>query len=92
MNEVSQIILIEGNYSEIEAKEILRNVIATKIHFHSMKNFSSKERFGKEDENSIKRISELQNSLLKINELLINAKANNQRLTIHSTINISTSE
>lgn len=92
MNEIEKITLISGTYSEKEAKEILRNVITTKIHFHGMKNFSTKERLGKEDSNSIKRIKELQNSLLKINEFINNVKQKNQYFQIQSTIHISLSE
>ena len=92
MKNTEQIKLIEGNYSEVEAREILLNVISTKIHYHSLKNYSSKERSGKEDHGSVIRISELKHALLKINELLLQAKENKQRIIIHSTINISLSE
>ena len=39
MNKMEQLNLIEGNFSDEEAKEILMNIISTKIHFHEMKNF-----------------------------------------------------
>jgi len=92
MHSVEKISLIEGNFSDTEAKEILHNVITTKIQFHEMKNFSSKERFGKEDETSVKRIAELKKALAKTNELLKEASTNNLRLLITSSIIISTSE
>lgn len=91
MNTAEQIKLIEGIYSEKEAREILMNVISTKIHFHGMKNFSSKERFGKEDPASLKRITELNKDLVKINELLLFAKENKLNISLHSTIHISVS-
>lgn len=81
--------LINGIFSDIDAKEILLNVISAKIQFHSMKNFSAKERFGKEDLVSLKRKTDLNYDLLKINELIAHAKANNLYLKIDSTIHIS---
>ena len=84
-----QVMLINGIFSDIDAKEILLNVISAKIQFHSMKNFSAKERFGKEDLVSLKRKTDLNYDLLNINELIAHAKANNLYLKIDSTIHIS---
>ena len=92
MKSEEQIILIEGNFTDVEAKEILMNVISTKIQFHSMKNFSSKERFGKVDELSVKRIAALGKSLEAINEFLSQPTVKNHRLKIHATIHLSISE
>ena len=49
MNKIEKLNLIEGNFSGEEAKEILMNVFLAKIHYHELKNFSSQERFGKDD-------------------------------------------
>lgn len=84
--------LIEGSFTIIEAREILVNLFLTKIRFHEMKNFSSKERFGMEDEISVKKVFDLKNSLAKINELLIEQNKSDQIITITSTINISVSD
>ncbi|MCX6206311.1 MAG: hypothetical protein NTZ19_08690 [Bacteroidetes bacterium] len=84
--------LMEGNYTNIEAREILVNLFLTKIRFHEMKNFSSKERFGIEDVTSVKKVVDLKNSLAKINELLIGVNKSHQRITITSTIDISVSD
>lgn len=92
MNNEEQVTLIVGTFSEIDAKEILLNIISTKIHFHSMKNFSSQERFGKDDAHSVKRIADLNHDFEKMKEIIDQAKANNLNLNIHSTIHISFSE
>ena len=92
MNIEEQVLLIDGIFSEMDAKEILMNIISTKIHFHSMKNFSSQERFGKEDTHSLKRMTDLNHDIEKIKEILDQAKSNNWNLNIHSTILISFSE
>ncbi|MEI6087027.1 MAG: hypothetical protein WCR66_05535 [Bacteroidota bacterium] len=87
-----QVTLIEGTFSEIDARDILLNIISTKIHFHSMKNFSAQERFGKEDAQSVKRMADLNHDFEKIKEILDQAKATNLNLNIYSTIQISFSE
>lgn len=87
-----QVTLIEGTFSEIDARDILLNIISTKIHFHSMKNFSAQERFGNEDVQSVKRMADLNHDFEKIKEILDQAKATNLNLNIYSTIQISFSE
>jgi hypothetical protein len=92
MNKMEQLNLIEGNFSDEEAKEILMNIISTKIHFHEMKNFSSQERFGKEDEIAQMRIPKLKNEIENVLQLISVANLNKNKLTITSEINISLSE
>ncbi len=92
MNMVEQVTIIDGVFSETDAKEILLNIISTKIHFHSMKNFSAQERFGKEDAISVKRMADLNHDLEKIKEILHQAVVNNLNLSIHSNIHISLAE
>lgn len=84
--------LIDGRFSTEEAKEILTNVFSEKINFHLMKNFSSQERFGKDDENATNRIHQLKEELDRLKELLSNKNSENKILTVHSEINISFSE
>lgn len=43
--------LIEGSFSDEEAKDVLKNFFESKIHFHEMRNFSSEERFGHKHHN-----------------------------------------
>ena len=81
--------LIDGCFSNEEAKEILMNIISTKIHFHEKRDFSSQERFGKNDEISQKRIPELKESINIINKKIDEAKANNKKLIINSELTIS---
>lgn len=54
MNTEKKYSLIDGDFTPKQAEEILRDLYTSKIQFHQMKNFSSIERFGKEDEVSIK--------------------------------------
>lgn len=81
--------LIEGTFLHAEAKEIIKNIFAAKISFHQMKNFSARERFGKDDETAVKKIPALKQELLKMEKILAEAEAQNKKLIISSEINIS---
>lgn len=89
MNKVEKLTLIEGDFIFDEAKEILINMFSSKINFHNIKNWSSQERFGKDDEIAQKRIPALRNEMKKLEEILLEAKAQNKKLMITSQINIS---
>ncbi len=80
--------LIEGKFSPEDAKEVLLELINHKINFHSLKNFSSEERFGQTIEGSKKRIEYLKEAKEKIVKIIDKAKHNNSNLRLESTINI----
>ena len=92
MNKIEKINLIEGTFSNEEAKEILVNIFSTKINYHEMKNFSSYERFGKYDKTAKKRIPELKKELEKISKIISEAKLHNKNLIINSEITIALSD
>ncbi|ULQ54296.1 hypothetical protein [Flavihumibacter fluvii] len=92
MNKAEKLILIKGTFNDEDAKEILMNIFSAKIHFHELKNFSSQERFGKEDETAKKRIPDLKRSIDKIEDKIAEARAKNKKLVITSEINISLSD
>jgi hypothetical protein len=79
--------LIDGKFTYDEVKEIISNMISSKINFHNMKNISSQERFGKDDEFAQKRIPVLKCELKKLEEFLSNDQ--NKKLSVKSVINIS---
>jgi len=80
---------IEGKFSPVDAKEILTGLMNHKIHFHSLKNFSSVVRFGVPLEGSHKRIEELKASREKIILIIQQAIDKNTNLRIESSILIS---
>ena len=80
---------IDGEFLHEEAREILMNIFSAKINFHQMKNFSSQERFGKKDETAIKRIPALNMEIIRLKQILSEAKAQNKKLIICSDIRIS---
>ena len=81
--------LIEGTFSDQEAKDILKNFFESKIHFHEMRNFSSEERFGHKDAMAVKRIPELKQASKDILEIVQQAKLGNKRLLINASVRIS---
>lgn len=89
MNKLEQLNLIEGNFSDEEAKEILMSIFLAKINFHQKKIFSSQVRFGTDDEIAIDRIPRLKKEIEKMLQIISEAKLNNKRLVITSAINIS---
>ena len=91
INKTEKLTLIEGKFLHEEARDILMNIFSGKISFHQLKNFSSQERFGKDDETAKKRIPELQKEVQKLQEILAEAKAGNKKLIITSEINIALS-
>ena len=80
--------LIKGEFTAEQAKEILTNIFSTKIHFHQMKNFSSLERLGKEDEIAMERLPELKRELKRAIAFLQSPEFSNSKIQIHSEIKI----
>ena len=89
MNKRESLQLIEGTFTDDEANEILMNIFLTKINFHEIKDFSSQERFGKQDEIALKRIPALKTEIQKLKKILLEAKAQNKKLAVSSEIIIS---
>lgn len=92
MNKIETLNLIEGNFSEEEAREILMNVFSFKVKFHQLRNFSSQVRFGKQDETAQKRLPELNKEIEKVLQVVSEAKSKNKRLIITSEIAIYLSD
>lgn len=88
MNKNENLSLIEGEFTPEEAREILINIFSKKVNFHERRNFSSQERFGKDDPIALKRIPELKQSIEKITTLMSEASANDKQVVISSQINI----
>lgn len=81
--------LIDGTFSADESREILTSVFAGKIQFHQLKNLSSQERFGKEDQTSIHRLAELQADMSTLVSFIDQAKNDGKSLQIESYIDIN---
>jgi hypothetical protein len=89
MNKSESITLIDGQFSSDDAFVLLTNLYSSKIKFHQLKNFSSMERFGKEDEMSLERISKLKENLETILTLMKEANVDENRIEIKSVVHIN---
>ena len=81
--------LIQGSFSDEEAKDVLKNFFESKIHFHEMRNFSSEERFGHKDAIAVKRIPELKEASEEVLKIVQQAKLTNKRLLINASVQIT---
>jgi hypothetical protein len=77
---------ITGEFSQELAMELLLNVIAKKIQFHSIGSISYWEKNAKEDEHSKNRLEELKSARKEILQLLKKADSKDQKIKIQSNI------
>lgn len=89
MKNIKKLTLIDGSFTYDEAKEILLNIFSSKIKFHTIKNWSSQERFGIADEIAHNRVPALKEELEKLEAILAEAKATNKQLVVSSEIHIT---
>lgn len=81
--------LIDRHFSYDDAEETLLEMFSSKINYHKIKNWSSQERFGKDDEIAQIKIPELKKELEKLQTLLSKAKNNGKEIDITSEIKIT---
>jgi len=89
MKNIEKLPLINGTFHQDEVRDLLQNIYTFNINYHKLKNFATQIRFERSDENTKKSLNELEKNLLKIQEILIEAKTLNKSLLIKSEINIS---
>ena len=80
--------IIDENFTSDEAKDVIMNLFSSKLNYHQIKNWSSQEKFGKNDVIAQEKIPALKNEMKRFEEILLEAKANNKKLVISSEINI----
>ncbi len=85
---LQEILLISGQFSAEEAKEILTSLISSKLSFHSKKNMRSIEYTGQVDHKAKKRIKELEEMRFEILKLMEEGEKKGCTFNIHSDINI----
>lgn len=81
--------LIDDEFTSDEAKEILLKMISFKINFYNIKNWSSHERFGCDDDVAQKRLSALKKESEILQSVFTDAKIKDVKLSVKSEINIS---
>jgi hypothetical protein len=92
MKKFETVNLIKGDFAPREAAEILLGLLNSKINFHNLKNWSSKERLGKPDALSEQRLKYLKETQEKLKVFLEEANSLQKNVTINSTIEIEIEE
>ena len=80
--------LIDGEFNREELKELLMNILMSKINFHEKKTLTSLITVGNEDEISNKRVKELKSEVIKFKEFVNNMNVEKVKLKVTSTIKI----
>ncbi|MBI1267797.1 MAG: hypothetical protein GC193_10255 [Cryomorphaceae bacterium] len=88
MKEEVNVKLIDGQFTSAEATSILLTLLNDKINHHTVEVLSYKERHGKEETHSRKRVEELNASVEELKILLNEAKKTSKSLMIKSEIKI----
>lgn len=58
-NKTLRITLVDGQFKPGDAKDILHALLTQKIQYHTLRNLSHEERFGKPDKYALERLKEL---------------------------------
>lgn len=88
MKNSEKLSFINGDFTYDEAKEILIKMFNSKINFYKIKNWSSQERYGKEDSNALSKIPALNQELDRLQKLISLAKEKNKKLEVISEMRI----
>ena len=86
--ENNKVTLIDGTFNVAEAKDVLLNMFTMKINFHSQKNVSHLERFGKPDNAALEKVEFLKAELAKLETIIGEAANKNVSLKVSSAIHI----
>lgn len=81
--------LLDGVFNPEKAREVLFNLVNSKIRFHQSEIISIEERFGSDTTHSRKRVEELLQVHQEIRELTEQAEARGLHLQVNSMIEVS---
>jgi hypothetical protein len=81
--------LISGKYTPLESKEVLLKLVDIKINFHKIKNLKSQVNSERPDEESVKRINELEEIRAQIVSLIQEAIDGNHNVEVESILNVA---
>ena len=81
--------LVKGVFTPQEAREVLLQLLNGKINFHNLKNWSSRETFGKPDAVSEQRLRYLEESRKKVEMFISEAMDEKKNIIINSDIEIN---
>lgn len=88
MKQMEDFELIEGEFSPKEAKELLLNLLGSKIQFHTNKNFSTEICTGEPEKRSLEKITALRSIRERMTALLEEAQQKNLSIEVRSSVKI----
>ncbi|HOY42134.1 MAG TPA: hypothetical protein PK546_01570 [Chitinophagales bacterium] len=92
MESVQTLNLISGTFAPNEAKEILLEMIKSKINFHNLRNFSSEIRYNRPDLQSKRRIEELTEAKEILLDMISDAKRDSKKIKIEAELLVTFEE
>ena len=84
----SEFSLIDGKFTVDQAEQVLIALVNYKIDFHNRQDFSNHIRFNDSLEHSKKRVNQLQETKINMQEFLKSIKLSGTNLVIKSTITV----
>jgi hypothetical protein len=82
--------LVEGEFTPVEAADVLLSLINYKIKFHSVQILNLKGMENEAIKKSEKRISELKKAKKNVTQLILKARKKGEKIEINSIISITT--
>ncbi|MFN5345691.1 MAG: hypothetical protein ACK44N_01950 [Bacteroidota bacterium] len=89
MNNKEKVTLINDSFTNEEAKDLLIHLFKSPINFYNIKNWSSQEKYKKDDAISQERIPALKKEIEKIQAIILKSKKEKKKIVVSSEINIS---
>ena len=89
MTNTEKITLINDSLTNEEAKDLLIHLFKSPINFYNIKNWSSQEKYKKDDATSQERIPALKKEIEKIQAIILKSKKEKKKIVVSSEINIS---
>ena len=83
-----EIDLLKGEFNPDDLKEVLMELLVSKINFHNKKSLSSKIINGTEDNYCIERVQELRLDIEKVKEIVSSTIQQNKKLKVTGRIKI----
>jgi len=80
--------LVSGTFTVADARDLLIGLLTYKIEFHALKVFSDRERLGRVDEHSERRIAELKECRQSLRRYLQEADQRGDALRVDSVVEI----
>jgi hypothetical protein len=82
--------LVEGEFTPVEAADVLLSLINYKIKFHSVQILNLKGMENEAIKKSEKRISELKKAKKNVTQLILKARKKGEKIEVNSIISITT--